>query len=155
MRRKDREVKDKKAIESIIRRATVCRIGLAENNVPYIVPVAFGYKGNCLYFHSVPEGRKIDIIKQNNNVCFEMDIDCELVKKSEQPCSWSMKYRSVIGFGKAFFIDDPKEKKAALNTIVEYYSGNSNEYPYPEDVISNMAVIKVEIDSMTGKQSGY
>lgn len=155
MRRKDREIKDKKAIESIIRRATVCRIALSENNVPYIVPVAFGYKDNCLYFHSAPQGRKIDVIKRNNNVCFEMDVDCELAKKSEQPCSWSMKYRSVIGFGKAAFIDDLEEKRAALNTIVEHYSGNPNEYPYPEDVISNMAVIKVEVDSMTGKQSGY
>jgi len=155
LRRKDREVKDKETIESIIKGATVCRIALSENNVPYIVPVAFGYKDNCLYFHSAPQGRKIDVIKQNNNVCFELDIDCELAKKSEQPCSWSMKYRSVIGFGKAFFIDGVKEKRTALNIIVEHYSGNPNEYPYPEDVISNMAVIKVEIDSMTGKQSGY
>ena len=155
MRRQDKEVKDKTAIESIIRSATVCRMALSENNLPYIVPVAFGYKGNCLYFHSAPEGKKIEIIKQNNNVCFELDIDCELDKKTEQPCNWSMKYRSVIGFGKAFFIDDLEGKKAALNIIVEHYSGNPNEYPYPKDMISNMAVIKVEIDSMTGKQSGY
>ncbi len=155
MRRKDREVKDKKAIESIVKRATVCRIAVSQNNLPYIVPVAFGYKDNCLYFHSAPQGRKIDIIRQNNNVCFELDIDCELAKKSEQPCSWSMKYRSVVGFGKAFFIDDLEEKRAALNIIVEHCSGNSQEYPYAENVISNMAVIKVEIDSMTGKKSGY
>ena len=71
MRRKDKEIKDKEVIESIIKRATVCRIALSENNVPYIVPLSFGYKDNCLYFHSAPEGRKIDIIKQNNNVCFE------------------------------------------------------------------------------------
>jgi len=155
LRRKDREVRDKKAIESIIRRATVCRIGLAENNLPYVVPVTFGYKDDCLYFHSASEGRKIDIIKQNNNLCFEMDVDCEFVKKSEQPCNWSMKYRSVIGFGKAFLVEDAEGKRKALDIIVGHYSGGPYQYPYPEDMISNIAVIKVEIDSVTAKKSGY
>ena len=153
MRRKDKEIKDKKVIESIIKRATVCRIALSENNVPYIVPLSFGYKDNCLYFHSAPQGRKIDIIKQNNNVCFELDIDCELVKKPEDPCSWNMKYYSVIGFGKAFFVDSPEEKRRALNIIVEHYSSNSHEYS--ANKINKVAIIKIEIDSMTGKKSGY
>ncbi len=152
MGRKDKEIKDKEVIESIIKRATVCRIGLCENNVPYIVPLVFGYKDNCLYFHSAPEGRKIDTIKRNNNVCFELDVDCELVK-SETACSWDMKYYSVIGFGKAFFVDDPEEKRKALNIIMEHYSGNPHEYPTNE--INKVAIIKVKIDSMTGKKSGY
>jgi len=152
MRRKDKEIKDKEVIESIIKRATVCRIGLCENNVPYIVPLVFGYKDNCLYFHSAPEGRKIDTIKRNNNVCFELDVDCELVK-SETACSWDMKYYSVIGFGKAFFVDDLEEKRKALDIIMEHYSGNP--YEYPTNAINKVAIIKVKIDSMTGKKSGY
>ena len=152
MRREDKEIKDKNIIESIIKRAIVCRIALSENNIPYIVPVIFGYKDNCLYFHSATEGRKIDIIKQNNNVCFEFDIDQELVK-SKNSCSCSMKYYSVIGFGKAFFIDDIEEKRMALNIIMKHYSINTFEYS--KNVIDNTAIIKVEIDSMTGKISGY
>ncbi len=54
MSRKDKEIKDKDEIESTIKRANVCRIGLAENNIPYVVPLVFGYKDNCLYFHSAP-----------------------------------------------------------------------------------------------------
>jgi len=151
--KKDKEIKDKRLIESIIKKATVCRIALSENNVPYIVPLSFGYQDNCLYFHSAPEGRKIDIIKQNNNVCFELDIDCELVKKSQDPCSWSMKYYSVIGFGKAFFVDELEEKRKALNIIVGHYS--SDLYEYPVNEVNKVAIIKVEIESMTGKRSGY
>ena len=152
MRRKDKEIKDKAVIESIIKRATVCRIGLCENNVPYVVPLVFGYKDNCLYFHSAPKGRKIDTIKRNNNVCFELDTDLQSVK-SETACSWDMKYYSVIGFGKAFFVDDLEEKRKALNIIMEHYSGNPHEYPTNE--INKVAIIKVKIDSMTGKKSGY
>jgi len=152
MSRKDKEIKDKDEIESTIKRANVCRIGLAENNMPYVVPLVFGYKDNCLYFHSAPEGKKIDIIKRNNNVCFEIDTDCELVK-SEAACNWDIKYYSVIGFGKAFFIDDPEEKRTALNIIMKHYSDNSYEYPANE--INEVAIIKVKINSMTGKKSGY
>jgi len=155
LRRKDREVTDKAEIEYIIQRAAVCRLGLSENDAAYIVPVNFGYKDNCLYFHSAPEGRKIDIIEQNNNVCFEMDVDCEFVKKSEQPCNWTMKYRSVIGFGKAFLLGDAQEKRRGLDIIVGHYSGGAHQYSYPEEMIGNIAVFKVEVDSLTGKQSGY
>ena len=152
MRRKEREIKDKNEIESVIERAAVCRIALSDNNVPYIVPLNFGYKDNCLYFHSAPKGKKIDIMRRNNNVCFELDIDHELIE-SETPCNYSMKYRSVIGFGKAFFVDDFEEKRMALNTIMQHYSGDP--YEFSENQIKNVAVIKIEIDSMTGKKSGY
>ncbi|MFQ5891627.1 MAG: pyridoxamine 5'-phosphate oxidase family protein [Candidatus Methanofastidiosia archaeon] len=152
MRRKDKEIKDKNVIESIIKKATVCRIALSKNNIPYIVPVIFGYKDNCLYIHSATKGKKIDIIKKNNNICFELDVDKELIE-SQTPCKWSMKYYSVIGFGKAFFIDGFEEKRRALNIIMKHYSGNSHEFP--ENSIKDTAIIKVEIESMTGKKFGY
>lgn len=152
MRREDKEIRDKDEIESIVQRAIVCRVAFSENDVPYIVPVNFGYKDDCLYFHSAPEGKKIDAIRQNGNVCFEMDIDQEVVR-AETPCNWAMKYRSVIGFGKAFLVRDVEEKRKALNNIVEHYSGKPSDYP--ESAISNVAIIKVEIESMTGRKSGY
>ena len=153
MRRKDKEIKDENTIESIIKRATVCRIGLSENNVPYIVPLIFGYKDNCLYFHSAREGKKIDMIGSNNGVCFEIDIDDEIVK-GEEACGWSMKYYSVIGFGKAFLVEGFEEKREALDIIMEHYSGKL-PFEYPEEAVNNAAIIKVKIERMTGKKSGY
>jgi len=152
MRRQEREITDQSLIESILKRATVCRIGLSENDIPYVVPVFFGYRDNCLYFHSAPAGKKMDILRKNNNVCFEVDIDVELLA-SAAPCRWSARYLSVIGFGKAQFIHDPEGKREALNVIMEHYAGRS--YEYAEDAIDTVAVIKVEIHTMTGKRSGY
>ena len=80
MRRKDKEIRDKEVIDIIIKRAKVCRIGLSDNNTPYIVPMNYGFKDNCLYFHSAPEGKKIDIIKRKNIVRFEIDIDHEIIE---------------------------------------------------------------------------
>ena len=153
MRRKDKEIKYENTITSIIKRAAVCRIGLSENNVPYIVPLNFGYKDNCLYFHSAKEGKKIDMIRKNNSVCFEIDMDTELVE-AENACGWGMKYYSIIGFGKAFLVDDFDEKRKALDIIMEHYSGKSS-FEYSEEAVINTAIIKVEMESMTGKKSGY
>ena len=153
MRKKEKEIKDKRVIESIIKRSTVCRIGLSGDNVPYVVPLNFGYKDNTLYFHSAKEGRKIDMIRKNKNVCFEIDIDTELLE-GESPCKWSTKYYSIIGFGEAFLVEDLEEKREALDIIMEHYSGKSS-FEYPEKPMDTVAIIKVKIESMTGKKSGY
>ena len=153
MRRKDKEIKDKFEIETIINRAEVCRIGLSDDNMPYVIPVNYGYRNNCLYIHSASEGKKIDIIKKNNNICFEIDLDHEL-SISDVQCASSMKYRSVIGFGKAMVIENFKEKQEALDIIMNHYSPNS--FPkYNEKLIKKLSIIKVKIENMTGKKSGY
>ncbi|HEY9247384.1 MAG TPA: pyridoxamine 5'-phosphate oxidase family protein [Candidatus Methanoperedens sp.] len=152
MRRKEKEIKDKEEIESVISKCDICRIALCDNNTPYIVPVCFGHMGNFLYLHSAPDGKKIDIIKKNNRVCFEFDTGEGLIK-SENPCDWGMKYHSVIGSGKAFFIEDPEEKTRALNIIAKHYSGDAHESQ--KNSVDNVTVIKVEIENITGKKSGY
>ncbi|NVM04174.1 MAG: pyridoxamine 5'-phosphate oxidase family protein [Candidatus Helarchaeota archaeon] len=153
MRRNEKEIKDKELIKNIIEKSTVCRIAMALNNSPYIVPVIFGYEDNFLYIHSAPEGKKIEILKQNNNVCFEMDINHEIVK-SDTPCKWSMNYYSIIGYGKASFINDFQEKINAMNIIMKHYS-SSNSHKYYEKIVNNLAIIKIEIEKITGKKSGY
>jgi len=151
MRRKDKQIRDIAAIEEILSSAAVCRLGLCEENQPYVVPLCFGYEDNTLYFHCSLEGKKLDILRKNNKVCFEVDIDHEFVK-ADKACDWGMKYKSVIGFGKAEFIEDIESKRKALDIVMQQYSGGTFEYP--EEAIKNTIVIKVEIESMTGKASG-
>ena len=153
MKRSDREIKDQKEIETIVERADVCRIGLSDGNMPYIVPMNFGYKDNCLYFHCAKEGKKIDIIKRNNSVCFEMDIDHVFLKPEGRPCGWSAKYQSVIGFGKAFIVETFEEKSEALNIITQHYGGDY--YPFSKDELEKVIIIRIEIVSITGKKAGY
>jgi nitroimidazol reductase NimA-like FMN-containing flavoprotein (pyridoxamine 5'-phosphate oxidase superfamily) len=150
MRRKDKQIGDLTTIESIIRRASVCRLAMCDGNWPYIVPLCFGYKDNALYFHSSGEGKKLEILKRNTNVCFEFDIDTKLIK-AERPCDWGMRYKSVVGFGKAELLEDVELKREGLDIIMRQYSQGA--FKYPQGAIANIAIIKVAIENMTGKVS--
>lgn len=150
MRRMEKEIKDRTAIDAIIRQCRVCRLGLSDGEEPYIVPLCFGYDGEALYFHSAPVGRKIDILRKNSRVCFEFDIPEEM-KEAEQGCRWGINYRSVIGFGTAAIVDDREAKKTALEILMAQYS--DKEYIFPDEVVKKTTVIKVVIGHVTGKQS--
>jgi uncharacterized protein len=152
MRRKDKEITDIKSIEGIINKAKVCRLALTIDDTPYIVPVCFGYRSETIYFHSAKEGKKVDIIKKNNRVCFEFDIAHELVK-SEKACNWGMKFKSVIGFGKAFFVENIEEKQEALGIIVQNYTDKT--FLFPEESLKSILVVKIDIEQIAGKKSGY
>ena len=151
MRRKDKEISDESKINAFIAKANICRLGMVNGDKPYIVPLCFGYHENFLYFHGTLKGRKIDILKSNPNVCFEFDTASQPIE-SEKACDWSMKYQSVIGFGKAIFIESLDEKRKALGLIMANYS--ERKFQFLENMLKVTAVIKVEIESITGKQSG-
>ncbi|WP_299976186.1 pyridoxamine 5'-phosphate oxidase family protein [Desulfobacula sp.] len=150
MRRKEKAITDSKEIEKILQESNVCRLAMVDGDKPYMVPMNFGYRDACLFFHSAKEGRKIDLIKKNPNVCFEVDQLIRL-KKAKLACDWGVEYKSVIGSGKAQLLEDSNEKKKALNIIMSQYSDRTFEYP--DDTLEKTLVIKVVIDEMTGKQS--
>jgi len=152
VRRRDKEITDQAQIKDILDRASVCRIALCDNNVPYIVPVNFGYAGDCLYIHCASEGRKVDILRRNPKVCFEVDIDHALVAGAT-PCSYTFNYRSVIGFGIAVFVENAAKKRKGLDAIVKHYSGSHSSYS--DDALAKVTILKIEIESMTGKESSY
>jgi len=150
MRRKDKEIQDPAVIEAIIRRSLVCRLAMCDGNRPYVVPVCFGYQDRRLYFHSAAEGKKLDILRKNPAVCFEFDVDVR-IKRAEHPCRMGMEFKSVIGTGTARFIEDPVEKRSALDVLVGHYDTDRSDYP--AENIDRIIVVRVDIDEMTGKQS--
>jgi uncharacterized protein len=150
VRRNDREITDQAEIEAILREAQVCRLGLADGDGPYIVPMCFGYEDGVIYLHSAHEGQKITMIRANPRCCFEVD-QCNGIVKGKNACSWGMRYRSVIGLGRATILTDPAEKKHGLNCIMRQYQGGTHEFS--DDDVRSVAVIRVDIESMTGKMS--
>jgi uncharacterized protein len=150
MRKAERELRDPFDLLAIMKEALVCRIGLSDNGAPYVVPMNFGLGENCLYLHCAAEGRKLDIIRRNDRVCFEMDL-LRKVKRSETACGWGARYESVIGFGRAVPVHDAAEKRRGLDAIMNHY-GAEGPFLYPDDILAKTTVIRIDIESITGKR---
>jgi nitroimidazol reductase NimA-like FMN-containing flavoprotein (pyridoxamine 5'-phosphate oxidase superfamily) len=152
MRRKDREVTDKIVIEEILAKSEICRIAIQDNGYPYIVPLNYGYCDNALYFHCAKEGKKIDLIRLNNKVGFEIE-NFSRINKSEQPCKWSMHYLSLIGTGEIEIIEDTADKKKGLDIIMNHY-GKTTANEYVESHVNNIVILKLNIKELTAKGNG-
>ena len=154
MRRKDREISDINEIESIINKCDTVRIGMVDGTMPYVVPMNFGYTNKTLYLHCAREGRKLEILQKNNNVCVEFDNNHILEDGGEKACEWGMKYESVIGFGKALIVSDINEKKHGLNVLMSHYAADYTfkTFDYPDAMLDMTVVIKIEIETISGKR---
>jgi uncharacterized protein len=152
MRKKEKEIREKTAVEDVIRRAQVCHLGLCDNQTPYVVPVCFGYADGSLYFHCAPEGRKLDLIRKNPLVCFQVEVDVALVRH-EKACKWTVNYRSVIGTGRASRVTDSEEKRRALGLVMRHYNGDANDMS--QEAMDRAAIVRIDIEEMSGKQNGY
>jgi nitroimidazol reductase NimA-like FMN-containing flavoprotein (pyridoxamine 5'-phosphate oxidase superfamily) len=153
MRRHEKQITDRTDIDAMIRRSTTCRLGMSDGNQPYVIPLCFGYDGSALYFHCAQEGRKLDILRTNPQVCVEFD-DAGDVTEAGAACLWGIEFQSVIAFGTAELVEEPEEKRKGLALLIAQYSSSGQEFSFPEANVNRTAVIKVVIDEITGKQSG-
>ena len=154
MRRKDKEITSLEWMEKILKEGVWLELAMSDSaGCPYVVPMNYGYKDGFIIVHGAGDGKKIDILKENPKVCFNVAIDTEIIRNENDPSEFSMKYRSVTGFGVASFIEDPEDKKTALKIIMNHYDGPVE--PMPDGILKVTSVIKIEITAMTGKISGY
>jgi hypothetical protein len=152
MRRKDREITDRGAMEASLNSAEVCKIGLSDRGEPYVVPVCFAYRDNAIYFHSAPGGKKMEMLAKNPRCCVEVDHSTGPIRE-ENPCTWEMRYRSVICTGTAKILIGYEEKCEATNAILRHYG--SPNYPFTEKELEKVCLVRISLDGMTAKQHGY
>ena len=138
-------------IKAVIRRCNVCRLGLAKDDQPYIVPVCFGFDGQSLFIHTGTKGRKIEYFEANPQVCFEFEDQVRVIADSDKPCAWSMAYTSVIGTGRIRELFTEDEKVGGLNQIMTHYSGQA--WVMPRQKLESVRVWAVDIESLNGKLS--
>lgn len=154
MRRKDREVTDPEKIREIIFHCHCCRLGLVDNGRAYIVPLNFGLTEEAgrytFYFHGARSGRKIDLMKKDPRVGFEMDTNYKL-NEDEAACEYSARFQSVIGSGRITFIEDIPEKRKALNVIMGHNTGKWN-WEFPEKTVNATCVFRLDVEELSCKE---
>ena len=152
MRRKDREVKEKLDLEEIIRQADVVRLAFFAPKAPYIVPLNFGYVWDetlKFYFHCAKEGRKLELMKTDNAVGFEIDIGHELLSGGVA-CEWGMNYKSIVGTGKMHELADEESKAKGLDSIMKH-NGFEGSPSYSAQALGSVKVLCLEVDELSGK----
>ncbi len=152
MRRKDREITEYSEIEDILKTGKVMRIALVDGEMPYLVPVFYAFDGKSIYFHSAKAGSKVEIMKHNNNICFEISIDQGVIE-SDLACDFEARHRTVIGFGKAVFVESDQEKVEALDRIVGRFTKRGFKYPLAN--FHATLVVRIDIVSVRGKKHGF
>lgn len=158
MRRKQCQIKDRKTIEHILKRARIGRLAtMGQDGFPYITPVNYVWWNDSVYFHCAHEGEKIDNIRRDSRVCFEVDIPLAYLDvpydSSRPTCHVHQFYHSVIIRGKALVVDDIEEKVASLNALVSVHEEGGEFEPLTEDTreVGFCSVIAVRVESISGK----
>jgi nitroimidazol reductase NimA-like FMN-containing flavoprotein (pyridoxamine 5'-phosphate oxidase superfamily) len=159
VRRRDKEVTDPGEVLDVLARGEVLRLALVDDGAPYVVPLSFAalpgrwgspLEGLRLFVHSAPHGRKIEALRKDPRVCFEVTVDVAVVR-AERACAFGVRYRSVIGEGRAGFLLDPAARARALSLIAERYG--ATPAPLPEDELAKVVVVEIAVDALTCKVS--
>lgn len=152
MRRKDREITEFDKIMEIINKCDTCRLALFDKDYPYIVPLNFGIDNEddqlYLYFHCANQGKKLDLIRVNNQATFEMDCEHNIILYDER-MSCTMGFASVVGHGKIEFVKD-EDKLRALKIIMRHY--HSEEFAFSHKLMSATTVLRLKVLDMVGKR---
>ncbi len=154
MRKKQFEVTDLDQILQILDRCDVCRIALNEGDYPYIVPMNFGYSCQdgqiALYFHSANLGKKIEMLRKNGKVGFELDTSHRVVF-ADNPCDFAMEFESIIGTGEIRFLEN-EEKPFAFTCLMKQYDKEKEYTHFDPKMVEITAVMKLTVKELYCKR---
>ena len=154
MRHPERELKDPETIRAMLERSEVGRMATVnKKGIPVIKPVNFLYLDEKIYIHSSKKGEKVEDIRRGSPVCFEVDEPIAYRAAGEIGCKAGYYYRSIIIKGKASFVEDRRKKTRILETMMEKYQPEGNDWKFQEEALRKTAVIEIQIKEITGKEN--
>jgi hypothetical protein len=155
MRRREREITQRDEIDAILARETICRVAFAVDGAPYLVPLSYGYdpEHDALVLHTADEGKKIDCIAANPQVCFEIEGPSRIVSGGGIGCVWGLEYESVIGYGTISEVIAPDDKCVALRCLLRQQAGRDMKWTFDDRSLEVTRVWRLKIESVTGKRA--
>ena len=154
MRRSEREITQKVKLLELLDKCRVMHLGLTDGTAPYVVPLHFGWEEKegeiTLYFHSAPEGRKMDCIRKNP-ACFIAVTGDTRVIGSAEACGWTAAFESLMMEGEADILTSDEERKHGLDILMRH-CGYQGEPRYNAPALAVTAVCRIRVKSITGKR---
>ena len=148
---------NEKIIEFLSSQQTGRVASIDENGFPQIIPMNFVFINDAVYIHSHIRGEKLDNIRRNQKVGFEVDKSLEFLPSYfSDPTDASLAdtlYISVVIKGNASIVSDKEEKTNALNGLMKKYQPEGGYEPIKPDmyVLKEVEVIKIIPESLRGK----
>ncbi len=150
--RRELEITDINEIIKILDNSLIAHIGMVDGDEPYVVPMNYGYTMNdgklTIYLHGARKGRKIDIMKANPKVFFEMECDIQPFE-GEVACKYGMAYSSLMGKGKAVIVEDVEEKKFGMSAVMKTQTGK--DFTFEDKMVSFVNIIRIDVSDYTAK----
>ncbi len=152
MTRRERQIFDIDKILEILDKSKVVHVGMVDGDEPYVVPMNYGYTYEneklTIWLHGATTGRKLDIIRKNPKVFFEME--CDLIPfDGNVACNYGISYSSVMGKGIATIVEDSEEKQKGLKVLMK--TQVNKDFDFNEKLASVVAIIKIEVSEFTAK----
>ena len=152
MTKRERQITAPQQIQHILDTAKVLHLGLCVDNEPYVVPMNYGYtlEGEklVLYLHSAVQGKKLDMMRANPKVFFELECDLQPFE-GRLPCQYGCAYSSVMGRGEARLVDDVEEKKKAMSILMKTQTGK--DFSFEDRLVSIVTVVRIDVAQYTAK----
>lgn len=158
MRLYKREVRDPQIIKEILEECDVLRIGAADEEGIFVVPVNYGYEFDpsdeemklTFYIHGAGEGRKARVFLKGAKAAVELDCRHQLIT-GDYTCSYSYAYRSIMGEGTVQAVTDPDEKIHGLDCIMEHIAPQA-KIDYRPEMLARTSVYRIDVHHFTGKE---
>lgn len=156
MTRREQQVTDINEIIEILEKSKVVHVGMIDGDEPYVVPMNYGYileDGKLtIYLHGARRGRKIDVIKANPKVFYEMCCDITPFE-GEVACKYGITYASIMGRGLATLVEDVDEKKKALSILMKTQTGK--DFTFEDKLTTVVSIIKIDTLEFTAKKRPF
>ena len=153
LRRHDKEIKEQTRIQALLKAGKVLHLAMVlPDGSPYMATLNYGPgPEGVLYLHSARQGRKLEALAANPQVCFTVAPRWVMVP-GDNPCNWTCAYQSLVGFGSATLVEDEDERRVGLAAVAAHCSGDPAMRP-PAEGMGAVTVIRIDITSLTGKES--
>jgi nitroimidazol reductase NimA-like FMN-containing flavoprotein (pyridoxamine 5'-phosphate oxidase superfamily) len=154
MRKMNKKITDEDVIVNLFNTGHIGRLGtVGRDGRPMVKPLNFAFHEGRIYFHCAREGEKLDDIRRDNRVCFEVDLPIAYIKGSpDNPCRAEYLFRSVIARGRAHIVEERAERLLALDSLMRKYQPEGGYGAYPEAKVELTCIVRIDIEDMSGKE---
>ena len=139
-------------MEEILTPLTLGHLALWADRESCIVPLNYTYVKGEILLHCALGGKKLDVIHENPNVCFEVSEQSgEVTAHAGEGCSQG--FESAICWGTAQYIDDIEERAAPLTAFQRRYeTGDRHRRRTSRERAAKCGAVAIAVRKMTGRR---